>query len=106
MGFRPCVWKGWKRAIDEELYAAGGALPWKKLRAKLVARYNKAMAAVGGTSHNDCDDQVGYSALANIPEAYLSKQDRLVRLPGCCSSSGMIESPRRVRQKRECSYKR
>lgn len=63
-----------KTFLDEELAAVGGALPWGKLRDALVTR---TRGQRGATS----DEQLGLRALANIPEAYLSKSDDLVRLP-------------------------
>ena len=30
---------GWKRAVDEELEASGGAMPWKRLCVRVVERF-------------------------------------------------------------------
>jgi len=72
----PRLWPGWKRAVDEELSAAGGTLPWKRLRKTVVARYVEASRG---------DDlsrkELGALALAEIPEDYLKGGDDMVRLP-------------------------
>lgn len=69
-------WKGWKRALDEELQAAPcNELPWKRLRDALAQKYRSEVAA------DEADDEVECAALASIPVAYLSKADELVRLP-------------------------
>merc|ERR1712194_470558 len=60
------LWPGWKRALDEELRAAGGLMPWKRLRTSLVARYAKACQ-----NGKLCTDELGLLALAEIPEHYL-----------------------------------
>lgn len=74
------AWGGWKRAIDEVLQAAPrGELPWKRLRDSLVLKYSAAGGAATGaaaTGHT-----LEWTALANIPEAYLSRTDDIVRLP-------------------------
>lgn len=71
------AWAGWKRTLDDELKAAGGELPWKKLRDSLVKRYHESSAPNGMS-----EEQLGHEALAAIPAVYLSKEDDLVRL--CC----------------------
>merc|ERR1712039_1063014 len=73
---KPRVWPGWKRAADEELTAAGGTLPWKRLRKTVVARY---MDASRGEELSR--KELGVLALAEIPEAYLKGGDDMVRLP-------------------------
>lgn len=70
-------WGGWKRVLDEELRAAGGELEWKRLRTALVSRHRSSGEAFEGS-----DEDLGCAALASIPDAYLSKSDALVRLPG------------------------
>lgn len=69
-------WAGWKRALDDELAAHDGELPWQKLRDALVAQY-RASGQANGTS----EEALNFQALAEIPEAYLSRDDALVRLP-------------------------
>lgn len=69
-------WAGWKRALDDELEAAGGSMPWKRLRDALAACAKK-----NGQANGDGEDALGYQALASIPEEYLSNKDELVRLP-------------------------
>lgn len=72
----------WKRVLDSELEAAGGALPWKRLRTRLVAH---CLQAGWSPSTHDCmgdeAEDLGRRVLAGIPIAYLSKEDALVRLP-------------------------
>lgn len=68
-------WAGWKRALDEELQAAGGALPWKQLRDALVAR-RRLCGQLQGLN----EEELGLRALACVPEAYLSRKDDVVRL--------------------------
>lgn len=71
------TWLGWQHAVDEELKVAPGCeMPWKRLRTALVARYHAAGEA-GGSN----DEELGWRALANISESYLSDADALVRLP-------------------------
>lgn len=70
------AWQGWKRALDDELSAAGGELPWKRLRDALVQRRRSA----GGVAEGSIE-HLGDEALASIPEPYLSEKDALVRLP-------------------------
>lgn len=70
-------WAGWKRALDGELKAAGGELPWKRLRDATVKRYHDTCQENGLP-----EDQLGFQALAAIPEVYLNEKDELVRLPG------------------------
>ncbi|CAK0841700.1 unnamed protein product [Prorocentrum cordatum] len=80
------AWRGWKRALDEELQSApGNELPWKRLRDALVQRYCSEHVAKGENS----SDNLGleFAALACIPEAYLSKSDGLVRLPDKASDA-------------------
>lgn len=74
----PRAWRGWKHALDEELAEAGGALPVKRLRTALVARYREGGAAA---DEGDDDEDLGNHALACIPEKYLSRADALVRRP-------------------------
>lgn len=73
---KPVKWQGWKRAMDDELKAAGGEMPWKKLRDELVVRFQSS-GQVNGASK----DQLELQALASIPDTYCSKDDPLVRLP-------------------------
>merc|ERR1711862_1087007 len=70
-------WAGWKRALDDELQSAGSEIPWKRLRDALVARRR----ACGTDITDETEEHLGNQALASIPEAYLSKEDELVRLP-------------------------
>lgn len=70
-------WAGWKRSLDVELKAAGGELPWKRLRETLVARYHESSEENGLP-----EEQLGHQALAAIPEGYLNQKDELVRIPG------------------------
>lgn len=72
------VWKGWKRALDDELRVAGGELPWKQLRTSVIARYRQGGEADATTASAH---QLGWQAMASIPEDYLSQEDELVRLP-------------------------
>jgi len=69
-------WAGWKRALDDELESNSGELSWQKLRDALVVRY-RASGEANGTS----EEQLQCLALSEIPEAYLSADDSLVRLP-------------------------
>lgn len=69
-------WSGWKRALDEELTSQGGELPWKRLRDLLVQRYQAT-----GTANGASEEDLGYQALACIPEGYCSHEDEVVRLP-------------------------
>jgi len=66
----------WKRALDEELKSAGGELPWKRLRDAVVAKAREAGEVNGAPAEKLRD-----TALAAIPDAYLSKTDEFVRLP-------------------------
>jgi len=80
------AWRGWKRALDEELQSApGNELPWKRLRDALVQRYCSDHVVNGEIG---CDNLgLEFAALACIPEAYLSKSDGLVRLPDKASEA-------------------
>jgi cell growth-regulating nucleolar protein len=69
-------WLGWKRALDEELKANDGELPWKRARDALVARYRASGATTEAT-----DEDLGNEALASFPKEYLSISDDKVRLP-------------------------
>jgi len=73
-------WAGWKRVLDCELTAAGGELPWKRLRDAMVCRYHESSEPNGLA-----EEQLGLQALAAIPEGYLSEQDELVRIPAAAS---------------------
>jgi len=77
------AWSGWKRALDEELQSApGNELPWKRLRDALVLRYcSECSPPVVNGENGSGKLGLEFSALACIPEAYLSKSDGLVRLP-------------------------
>jgi len=66
---------GWKRALDDELRAAGGEMPWKRLRDAMVTRH------CGLCEPNGNRELLGELALASIPDSYLSKKDGLVRTP-------------------------
>jgi len=70
------TWPGWKQVIDEELRAAGGAMPWKRLRSVLVERRLAASNGATGLA-----EALGVEALASVPMTYLSQVDDLVRLP-------------------------
>lgn len=68
-------WPGWRAAMDEELREAPEhAMPWKRLRRRLVER---AVAAGVGEDEADLKAQ----ALASVPESYCSADDAMVRLP-------------------------
>lgn len=67
------TWSGWQEALDSELRAAGGAMPWQRLEEALIERHRDFVAGE--------DESIGQLALASIPEAYLSKEDEMVRLP-------------------------
>lgn len=69
-------WSGWKRELDTELQQAGGELPWKRLRDRLVVRYRES-----GEPNGVSEDELGSQALACIPDKYLSRKDEVVRLP-------------------------
>lgn len=71
-------WSGWPAALREELQAAGGVMPWRRLRDALVARYR---AAEAGSAADGDHAWVGWCALASIPASFLSREDALVRLP-------------------------
>jgi len=71
-------WSGWMNALDAELRAAGGKMPWKELQGRVVER-RKSCA---GEEQNDAVATWRLEALAAIPQKYLSKSDGLVRLPG------------------------
>jgi len=73
-------WSGWKHALDAELDAAGGSMPWKKLKAQLVKRYREA-----GESKAASDDDLGNQALAAIPEGYCSEKSEMVQLCQPCA---------------------
>jgi len=68
-------WAGWKRALDDELEAHMGELPWQKLRDALVLRYRAS-----GEANGPSEERLQCLALSEIPEAYLSSEDSLVRL--------------------------
>jgi len=70
-------WPGWKQALDEELTASSGEVPWRKLRDALVARYRAEADNVNGATTDD----LGYLALSKIPEVYLSREDEFIRFP-------------------------
>lgn len=90
----PRAWPGWKRAVDEELAAAGGALPWKRLRTRIVGRHR---ICGGGRQKQTVDaaqavadaenGALGLLSLAGIPDHYLSKTDAFVRLPSGAESA-------------------
>jgi len=65
----------WKRGLDEELKRAGGEMPWKRLRDALVAKAKEV-----GEANGSSVEQLGNTALAAIPDSYLSKTDDLVRM--------------------------
>ncbi|CAE8584795.1 unnamed protein product [Polarella glacialis] len=72
-------WPGWRRAMDEELKtAAGGAMPWKKLRTALVARRREQVGGKPGEAEEP-EELLGARAMAAVPEEYLSSTDSLVR---------------------------
>ncbi|CAE8615746.1 unnamed protein product [Polarella glacialis] len=72
-------WPGWRRAMDEELKtAAGGAMPWKKLRTALVARRREQVGGKPGEAEEP-EELLGARAMAAVPEEYLSSMDSLVR---------------------------
>lgn len=70
-------WAGWKRALDTELLIAGGELPWKKLRDAVVRRYHAESSEPNGVD----EAQLCLQCLSAVPDAYLSKEDELVRYP-------------------------
>lgn len=68
-------WSGWKRALDVELVIAGGELPWKQLRERVVARYHETSEENGVP-----ENLLELRALAAIPKEYLSQKDELVKM--------------------------
>lgn len=79
-------WCGWKRAVDAELVALGGALPWRELCDAVVARYRAYTLGSDASgieqAHQEENQSVLHTrVLASIPASYLSKVDELVRLP-------------------------
>lgn len=79
---------GWKEIADDVLAAAGGSLPWPRLRALMVGEYCKAACTggqVGEASQNVAG--LGDMAMASLPVAYLSKNDKFVRLPAAAQSA-------------------
>eukprot|EP00930_Biecheleria_cincta_P006213 TRINITY_DN107196_c0_g1_i1.p1 TRINITY_DN107196_c0_g1~~TRINITY_DN107196_c0_g1_i1.p1 ORF type:complete len:242 (+),score=68.91 TRINITY_DN107196_c0_g1_i1:40-765(+) len=70
-------WAGWKRALDDELKAAGGSLPWKKLCTRLVQQFREKSGTANGESEADLEVQ----ALASIPEGYCSPKNAVVKIP-------------------------
>ncbi|CAK9110390.1 unnamed protein product [Durusdinium trenchii] len=69
------AWPGWKRAVDEELEASGGAMPWKRLCLRLVERFSET-----GSGCNGHGDDLELQALSSIPEEYCSDKDPTVTL--------------------------
>lgn len=69
-------WAGWKRALDDELKAAGGSLPWKKLCTRLVTRYRGS-----GKANGERGEDLDVQALACIPEGYCSEKSDIIKLP-------------------------
>lgn len=70
-------WLGWREAVDAELKAAGGAMPWKRLRAALVERRTKSLSGQVG---DDAAKKLGVEAMANIPLQYLSTMSKIVQI--------------------------
>mmetsp|Transcript_87785 Transcript_87785/g.155661 ORF Transcript_87785/g.155661 Transcript_87785/m.155661 type:complete len:231 (+) Transcript_87785:66-758(+) len=68
-------WSGWKHALDAELQAAGGSMPWKKLKTQLVKLYRDAGEGKGAS-----DEDLGQHALAAIPEGYCCECTEVVKL--------------------------
>ncbi|CAJ1438802.1 unnamed protein product, partial [Effrenium voratum] len=65
------TWPGWKRAVEDELRE--GAMPWKRLCTRLVARYRD-------TGNKGSEEELELQALSNIPEEYCSDKDPTVKL--------------------------
>jgi len=65
-----------RRVLDDELYAAGGEMPWKRARNLLVE-----ICRSEDNASNASEEELGWQILASIPESYLSKEDDVVRLP-------------------------
>lgn len=65
-----------RRVLDDELYAAGGEMPWKRARNLLVE-----ICRSEDNARNASEEELGWQILASIPESYLSKEDDFVRLP-------------------------
>ncbi|OLP79259.1 Cell growth-regulating nucleolar protein [Symbiodinium microadriaticum] len=72
------AWPGWKRAIDEEL--TSGAMPWKRLCARVVERYRES-------GHAGDNDELELQALSSIPEDYCSSKTPDVMLCTSCTLS-------------------
>mmetsp|Transcript_3524 Transcript_3524/g.7345 ORF Transcript_3524/g.7345 Transcript_3524/m.7345 type:complete len:110 (+) Transcript_3524:368-697(+) len=71
------AWPGWKRAIDEEL--TSGAMPWKRLCARVVERYRES-------GHAGDNDELELKALSSIPEDYCSSKTATVMLCTSCQA--------------------
>ncbi|CAE8590714.1 unnamed protein product [Polarella glacialis] len=85
----------WEQAALQALRAAGGQLPWRHLRRRLVAVYRTEVSMDAGLE--DLPDKVlGIHALACLEE-YASDCDVFFRLP-------MAQSPTRQFEKREASW--
>ena len=106
---------GWRGLIDELLRENDGVLSWVLLRDLLVLRYlqdecfgnalgvfrsNEAVRLNYSARHVGklCSDipfpelllEIGTVALSSIPEAYLSRDDRFVRLPTGSSGAPLV----------------
>ncbi|CAJ1438801.1 unnamed protein product, partial [Effrenium voratum] len=76
------TWPGWKRAVEDELRE--GAMPWKRLCTRLVARYRD-------TGNKGSEEELELQALSNIPEGRPGCFE--VRTPGSGSGcSGLAEA--------------
>ncbi|CAE8613343.1 unnamed protein product [Polarella glacialis] len=72
------AWSGWKVAMDEELFKAGGELPWREVAWACVMRYYQLM----GTRLSRRDEElVGACALRMVPQSYTSADSENIRIP-------------------------
>lgn len=85
-------WEGWATACRVELQRARGVLAWRQLQELLVARY---CAANGLTSVMVDLQSLRRHALAQLPEEYLSQEDRFVRLPFHESAADVVPPQKR-----------
>mmetsp|Transcript_168169 Transcript_168169/g.322904 ORF Transcript_168169/g.322904 Transcript_168169/m.322904 type:complete len:163 (+) Transcript_168169:127-615(+) len=71
--------EAWQAEIKEVLNGAGGEIPWPALQNEVVSRWRRKRCSSGGKSTDEALWPI--MALAHIPEACLSREDSLVRLP-------------------------
>eukprot|EP00397_Hematodinium_sp_SG-2012_P049224 GEMP01056681.1.p1 GENE.GEMP01056681.1~~GEMP01056681.1.p1 ORF type:complete len:244 (-),score=54.63 GEMP01056681.1:771-1475(-) len=71
-------WAGWEEEAKDLLQRNNGEMPWKRICTELSGRYTFVMS--NGAVKKRSEEEIALTALASLPERWLSSEDNFVRL--------------------------